>query len=102
MTTERLQPDAMAAALFPCVELIAHEADLLPETANDTRGALRRDLDHRRHDFEHAAVEVDRATGRKLQRLRRSFQQRLFDERRRFSPDVFGRDADVIDEDCEL
>src|SRR5688500_8298736 len=76
VTAERLQSHVPAGALLPTIELIAHEAELFPQTAHDTRGALRRDLDHRRDDLEHAAIEVNRAAGRKLRRLRRALQQR--------------------------
>src|SRR5438034_11303727 len=86
MTTERLQTHAMSAALFPTVELSAHETDLLPQAADDSGRALRRDLDHRRHDFEHTAVEIERTAGRQLHRLVRTLEQRPDDEARRRLP----------------
>lgn len=53
-TTERLQPRCLRVAGLQSIELIADEPDLLPQTADHARGALRRDLDHRRHHFEPA------------------------------------------------
>ena len=61
-----------------------------------------RELDHRRHDLDHAAVEVDRAAGRELRRFRGAPQHRPGNEPRRRAPDVLGHDFLVVDEDLEL
>src|SRR2546430_17399890 len=102
MTAERLQPNATAAALFPRVELIADEADLFPQTANHARSALRCDLDHRRHNFEHTAVEIERAAGRQLHRLVRPLEQRPVNEARRRLPNLLRRRLSIVDEDLEF
>src|SRR6185436_97535 len=102
VTAERLQPHAMAAARFPPVELLADESDLLPEAAHRARGALRRNLDDRSDDLEHAAVEINRAAGGQLRRLRAALQQRAINERGRRAPIVFGDDFLFVDEDFEL
>src|SRR5687767_12846314 len=102
MAAERLQSHPFRVARLPTVELVANEADLLPEAPHDPRGALRCDLDDRCDDLDYAAVEVDRAAGGQLRGLGAAMKQGPLDERGRRAPVGFRLDRLVVDEDLEL
>ena len=102
MRAVRLEADGVPFLLLPARELIAHEADLLPQVADHAGRAVRGELDDRRDDLDHAAVEVDGAAGRDLGRRFLTLQQRRVDERLRMLPVRLGIDLHLVEPDVEL
>src|SRR5438132_1248824 len=83
--------DGMARALLPARELIAHEADLLPQVADHARGAAGPQLDHGGHDLDHAPIEVNGAAGLDLVGATLALEGgTVLDERERMSPVLAG------------
>ncbi len=97
-----LQPDAVASVFAPTRELFANEGDLFPEVPHDAGRTVRGQLDDRCDDLDHPAVEVDGATGRKLQRGLLPWQQGPVDECAGMAPEGLGIDLDLVQPDIEL
>src|SRR6185503_12212309 len=98
----RLEADVMAGALLPVGQLAPHERDLLPQVADDPRGAAGGQLDDGGDDLDDAAVEVDRAAGGELEGALLAAQHRRVDERRGAAPERPGVDLHPVEEDVEL
>ena len=97
-----LEPHRVFGAFSPGRQLIAHESDLFPKIPDHSCGAVRSELDDRSDDFDHAAVEVDGTSCRKLEGRFFPRQERTIDERGGTPPILLGVDFHLVQPDVEL
>ena len=102
VTAVCLETDMMSRPAFPLRERVPDEFDLLPEISHHAGSTAFGDLDHRRHDLDHTAIEVHSPSGRKLGRGFLAAEHRLFDEGARMLPVRLRIDLDPVEIDVEF